>query len=165
LVSTSGRSDKPDRPLVRVQDVAVRSDVGFETLFREEYARLVALGIGMSGDTEVAAELAQEVFVRAYRTWPNVADLDVPAAWLRRVMINLHRNEHSLAQFRPVTSVYPGPRPTDGVARANPTDDLERAVRAEVQRSVDADPRVTALALWAGRAPVRVRRLPGLARV
>ncbi|MET0458218.1 MAG: RNA polymerase sigma factor [Ilumatobacteraceae bacterium] len=69
----------------------------FESLFRREHPRLVALGLGLTGDREVARELAQEAMLRAFRDWSKVRAYAAPAAWLRRVLINqavdVHRRQ------------------------------------------------------------------------
>lgn len=61
----------------------------FETCFREQYPKLVALGVAMCGDREVARELAQETMLRAHDRWEQVGEYEAPVAWLRRVMTNL----------------------------------------------------------------------------
>ena len=61
----------------------------FETCFREQYPKLVALGVAMGGNREVARELAQETMLRAHDRWDRVGEYDAPVAWLRRVMTNL----------------------------------------------------------------------------
>ena len=70
------------------------SEVGFDELFVVEYPRLVALGVAMSGDREVARDLAQETMLRAHRRWDDVRAYDRPSAWLRRVMANLLIDHH-----------------------------------------------------------------------
>ncbi len=67
---------------------------GFDELFVEEYPKLVALGMSVTGDREVACDLAQETMLRAYQRWDEIAGYDVPAAWLRRVMSNLLIDHH-----------------------------------------------------------------------
>jgi RNA polymerase sigma-70 factor (ECF subfamily) len=69
-------------------------DHGFDELFRANYARLVAIGVSMSGDRELARDLAQETMVRAHRRWEEVSVYDRPDAWLRRVMNNLLIDHH-----------------------------------------------------------------------
>lgn len=66
----------------------------FETCFHEQYPKLVALGVAMCGDREVARELAQETMLRAHDRWDDVAEYDAPVAWLRRVMTNLLIDHH-----------------------------------------------------------------------
>lgn len=61
----------------------------FETCFRVQYPKLVALGVAMCGDREVARELAQETMLRAHDRWEQVGEYEAPVGWLRRVMTNL----------------------------------------------------------------------------
>lgn len=61
----------------------------FESFFEREYASVVGLVALLSGSRAVAEELAQDAFVSAYRRWPRVRDYDDPAAWVRRVAVNL----------------------------------------------------------------------------
>ncbi len=62
---------------------------GFTSMFRREYPRLVALGLALTGNRATACDLAQETLARAYRSWDRVETYELPAAWLRRVLINL----------------------------------------------------------------------------
>ena len=61
----------------------------FEAFFRREHPRLLALGVTMVGDREVARDVVQESLLRAYLAWTEVAALERPGAWVRRVLINL----------------------------------------------------------------------------
>jgi RNA polymerase sigma-70 factor, ECF subfamily len=67
---------------------------GFDELFVDEYPKLVALGVSMSADREVARELAQETMIRAHDRWDEIVQYDEPGAWLRRVMSNLLIDHH-----------------------------------------------------------------------
>ena len=62
---------------------------GFDRFFLAEHPKLVALGLAWTGNAETARELAQEALTRAYRSWDRVEHLDIPGAWVRRIMINL----------------------------------------------------------------------------
>lgn len=62
---------------------------GFESFFVAQHPRLVAIALGWCGDADAAREVAQEALTRALRDWDRVCQLDVPAAWVRRVTINL----------------------------------------------------------------------------
>jgi RNA polymerase sigma-70 factor, ECF subfamily len=66
----------------------------FDSCFREHFARIVALGVSMTGDREVARDLAQETFLRLHRRWDAVETYDNIAAWLTRVMSNLAIDHH-----------------------------------------------------------------------
>lgn len=68
--------------------------IEFDRLFREEYPKLVALGISVTGDREVARELAQEAMLRAHSNWAMLEGYENPPAWLRRVMSNLLIDHH-----------------------------------------------------------------------
>lgn len=74
-------------------------------MFRREHPRLVALGLALTGDRETACDLAQETLARAYRSWDRVEKYDLPAAWLRRVLINLALDEHRKAQHEQVALI------------------------------------------------------------
>ncbi len=83
---------EPQAPPVRVPG-------SFEALYRNEYRRVVALVYGLSGSTAVAEDLAQEAFLRAHANWPDVANMNAPAAWVRRVAVNL-----AMSRFRRLRS-------------------------------------------------------------
>ena len=62
-------------------------------LFRAHYGRLVrALGLAC-GDVELAADAVQEAFVRAPVRWRRIRHYDDPVGWIRRVAVNLLRDE------------------------------------------------------------------------
>ncbi len=70
------------------------SGTGFEECFRIHFARLVALGESMTGDREIARDLAQETFLRLHRQWESVGGYDNVGGWLSRVMSNLLIDQH-----------------------------------------------------------------------
>ena len=72
----------------------------FETLFKAEYARLVGVLSALGGDRQVAEDLVQEAFVRAYRGWDRVSQYDDPAGWVRRVAVNCLRSHRRSLQRR-----------------------------------------------------------------
>ena len=89
---TATERGKPPKPLQRVQDVIVGARLeteDFDGFFRAEYPKLVAVALGMTGSYAVACELAQEAMLRCCRSWDRIAAMDVPGAWVRRVLINL----------------------------------------------------------------------------
>jgi len=81
-----------------VQYVCVVADrASFEAFFRDEYAKMVALGLALTGIPEEARDLAQTSMERALRDWERVSQLDKPGAWLRRVTINAATSWHRRA--------------------------------------------------------------------
>lgn len=67
----------------------VRAAESFDSFFRREYPRMVAVAYAISGSRWAAEELAQEACLRAFKSWSSVSRYDKPGAWLRRVTINL----------------------------------------------------------------------------
>ena len=72
-------------------DTGVR-DNGYDAFFRREYPVMVALGFALTGDREVARDVAQESMLRAYNHWSQIVTHDRPGAWCRQVTINLLKN-------------------------------------------------------------------------
>jgi RNA polymerase sigma factor (sigma-70 family) len=64
----------------------------FAELFDAHFQRLYRFLDRLSGDPELAADLAQETFIKLYR---RGAAPDAPAAWLITVAMNLFRNVKS----------------------------------------------------------------------
>ena len=119
----------------------------FESLFGSHYPRLFRFLDRLSGDPDLAADLAQEAFVRLYRrgTMP-----DTPEAWLVSVALNLFRNSRStLTRRRRLLAVAggdavhqaPAPSP-DGALIA---DEERRRVRAAIDRMPERERRLLLL--------------------
>ena len=66
----------------------------FDDVFVKHFPGLVRALTVVSGDREVAADCVQEAFVRAHLRWDRVSQLDQPVAWIRRVALNLARDQH-----------------------------------------------------------------------
>lgn len=67
----------------------VRAAEPYDSFFRREFPKMVAVAYAISGSRWAAEELAQEACLRAFRSWDSVSRYDKPGAWLRRVTINL----------------------------------------------------------------------------
>jgi len=70
-------------------DVVGRS---FEEWYRESYARLSTSVLALTGDRDVAAEITDEAFARAWRHWRRVSAMESPGGWVYRVALNLVRS-------------------------------------------------------------------------
>jgi len=81
----------------------------FDIFFDREFVALVGLAEAVSGDPGDAEDLAAEAMTRAHKNWARVAQLDKPAAWVRRVTINLAigRRRRRNRQRRILRSVRP----------------------------------------------------------
>ena len=94
----------------------------YETMFRDLFPRLVSLGVVMTGRRDIAHELAQETLLRAHRRWDEVSRYDAPAAWCRKVMVNLviDHQRSAASERRAVERLAPR-RPATSTARRSPS--------------------------------------------
>ena len=69
----------------------------FAALFQEHFDRLFRYLDRLSGDPDLAADLAQETFVKLYERGSLP---DAPGAWLITVAMNLFRNAHTTRERR-----------------------------------------------------------------
>ena len=61
----------------------------FEALYRRTSERVYAVCLRMSGDTEQATELVQDVFVRVWQKLPGFRGDSLFTTWLHRLTVNL----------------------------------------------------------------------------
>jgi RNA polymerase sigma-70 factor (ECF subfamily) len=91
--------------------------------FRDEWGRVVATVIRVTGDWALAEDCAQDAFASATRTWPRDGVPDRPGAWLttaarRSALDRLRRSgteARHLAEVAAMTTseTVPGPEPDD----------------------------------------------------
>jgi len=60
-------------------------------LYERHYAELVRLAFALTNDWALAEDLAQEAFVRVWRSWGNIRDPRSAPAYLRTSVVNLAR--------------------------------------------------------------------------
>jgi len=119
----------------------------FVELFNAHFHRLYRYLDRLSGDPELAADLAQEAFVRLYRRGSLP---DSPPAWLITVAMNLFRNARSQAsrRLRLLTSARGETLLADAPpspAEATDLDDSRRRVRAALDRLPEREGRMLLL--------------------
>jgi len=100
-----GRTLLKNGSVTRLSDWPLR-DGGFreharygcpEDVYEHDHDRLVQALTVLAGDRETAADAVQEAFVRLLRDWGQVATYEDPAAWVRRVALNLiHDQQRSI---------------------------------------------------------------------
>ena len=89
----------------------------FNDFFTDQYPKLVVLLTALTGSRAVAEELAQDALFRAHQRWSKVSSYDIPAAWLRRVAINLAHNHRARRRSeRRALERLAGERPVHEVA-------------------------------------------------
>lgn len=67
-------------------------EVGFDDVYRDNFSSVALVAGSAAGSWAAGEEVAQEAFAKAYERWGEVAGLDKPGAWIRRVAINLALN-------------------------------------------------------------------------
>lgn len=95
-----------------------RDAIDFDEFFLAHHTRLVACALALTNDRERARDAAQEALGRAYRDWSKVQRMDHPAAWVRRVLVNLltdegRRDAHRRIQPAPVEAWHEDTPPSD----------------------------------------------------
>jgi RNA polymerase sigma-70 factor (ECF subfamily) len=70
-----------------------------EDVYEHDHDRLVQALTIVAGNRDTAADAVQEAFVRLVRHWGRVAAYEDPAAWVRRVALNLV-HDHRRAAWR-----------------------------------------------------------------
>jgi RNA polymerase sigma-70 factor (ECF subfamily) len=97
--------------------------------FRDEWGRLVATLIRVTGDWDLAEECAQDAFAQALRRWPRDGIPDRPGAWLTTVARNratdrLRREIVGAAKLREAAAMTPEPYEDDVDHEVVPDDRL-----------------------------------------
>lgn len=69
-----------------------KADEEFSEFMQGRWAQLVRLGYGLTGDLQLAEDLAQTAFARAYASWSRVRKADDPDAYVRRIVVNANRD-------------------------------------------------------------------------
>ncbi len=110
----------------------------FRRLFDQQFASLFRFLDRYSGDPELAADLAQEAFVRLYQRGEMPAD---PRGWLAAVASNLVRDERRRAGRRKrILALHPDEAPS-GAAPVPPDEEFAaESERALVRATLDALP-------------------------
>ena len=68
-------------------------DADFQAFYESEGRRVRELALFLVGDRQLAADLAQEAFLRAYRSWNRIRKSD-PGPYVRRALVNLCKNSY-----------------------------------------------------------------------
>jgi len=66
-------------------------DAEFRSFYLAQAGQIRQLALFLTGDVGAADDLAQESLLRAYRHWHRIKR-DDPAPYVRRIVVNLHRN-------------------------------------------------------------------------
>jgi RNA polymerase sigma-70 factor (ECF subfamily) len=146
----------PDRELV--QSAAAGSREAFDELVRRHQAAMLTLARVLTGGRGDADDLAQDVFVRAWRNLRSFRGDSLFRTWLHRIAVNVIRTSQA-KQGRLLRLFAPRPStdddaPFDPPAVEEPVD-LTLARREVIDRALAALPQEL-------RVPVTLRDLQGL---
>ena len=116
----------------------------FERFFREQYPAVVRIAFGVVGDAQAAQDVAQDVFISAFKRFPDPGESDHACAWVRvaaaHTALNAIRSDRRRDRRQQLsgTEVPPmGPEETV----------LDRESRAEVRLALRRLPRRAATVL------------------
>jgi RNA polymerase sigma factor (sigma-70 family) len=84
----SGEATTGDELSSRVDKRRLRPAQPFDAFYIRELPSLVALARALTGSA-AAEDIAQDAMIAAYRKWGEIEQLDIPAAWVRRVCANM----------------------------------------------------------------------------
>jgi RNA polymerase sigma factor (sigma-70 family) len=130
-----------------VPDVTPAFDDRFVDLFNAHFQPLYRFLDRLSGEPELASDLAQEAFIRLYRRGSLP---DAPEAWLISVALNLFRNERSsrnrhrrLLTIDRGAGAHSDPAPSPEQAAVD--SDASRRVRSSLDRLQERERRLLLL--------------------
>jgi len=116
----------------------------FERFYRENYATVVRIAYGVTGDAQAAQDVAQDVFVSAFRRFPDPDSAPEAVGWVcaaaAHTSLNSIRGERRRDRRQQQCAAAPPPdSPEDSVLAAES--------RAEVRRALQRLPRRSAAVL------------------
>src|SRR5262245_24246117 len=144
MLGSSGRSarSRPRAPAqgasltMQFPDPARRVEAdAFEGLYHSNAGRTYPLCLRMSGDPAAAAELTQDVFVRAWQKLGTFRGESEFSTWLRRLAVNLVLNEITARKRREARIEI-----TDDLARFDRGRSTSGDVKMDLERALAALP-------------------------
>ena len=129
--ANAGAGQDPDRALVA--RVAEGDPAAVQALVARKLPRMLALARRMLGDAAEAEDVAQEVFLRAWKqapSWtPGAGKFDT---WMHRVALNLCYDRLRRRREQPVAEPPERPDPSPGAEQGLQSADTARRVEAAV---------------------------------
>jgi RNA polymerase sigma-70 factor (ECF subfamily) len=147
-----------DRDLPPLDRLRAQDHGAFDALVGLYHARIARYLTRLAGDAEVAAELTQDTFLRAYQALPTLADDSDVGAWLYRIATNLARQHHRHGQLLCWQRLEPHHAPSRSME-----DDLARrdAVHRALSR-LTLDQRICLLLYaWTGYTCAEIGQITG----
>ena len=116
-----------------VRAAAAGDERAFEDLFRAHQDSVYSLVLHFVGDTELAADLTQDAFVRAWEKLPGLREPEAFSGWLRSLTVNMIRDHYRRErETEPLDDQLALADDNPGPAQAMAMDEQERRVREAV---------------------------------
>jgi len=132
-----------DKRLREVQELVAEARAGnaaaFETLYRSHQAGIFTFVRSLVGEWELAADLTQQTFVRAWESLPRLRQVGAFGGWLHRIAANLVRDEAKSGRARleiAASSLGDGDAPLRGVEDTSSERPEAMTVSAELRQQV-----------------------------
>jgi RNA polymerase sigma-70 factor (ECF subfamily) len=125
-----GYDESDEKLMLRVG----KGDKGaFDEIVRRYASKMVNLAYRITGDRELAEDIGQETFLRAYRSASRYREISKFSTWLHTIAINLCRNELRRRKFRMYSLEGMAERDEEGKIRIDIADEKGKPDR-EVER-------------------------------
>jgi RNA polymerase sigma-70 factor (sigma-E family) len=121
------------------------TDTEFSEYMHGRWTQLVRLGYGLTGDRQLAEDLAQTALARAYAAWPRVRRSGNPDAYVNKIMVNAH---HGRFRKRRVTERLTDAPPDPAAADATGAHDDRSALMAALLTLPPGQRAVVVLRYW-----------------
>src|SRR5262249_33647947 len=109
--AVASRHSEPDpTPLPRLDALSADGSSAFVELFARYHMPLLDYLYGMTRDRELAADLAQDTFARAFAAAPTLAGIDQPRTWLYHIATHVALNairHRGRFEWLPLSWVHP----------------------------------------------------------
>lgn len=143
-----------------VQAAQVGDERAYEALFRAHRDGIYALAMHFVGRPEVAEDITQDAFVRAWEQLPRLREPAAFGGWLRTMAMNLVRDHYRRDRGEgPLDEADPPPSGDAGPSRAVELSDEQRAVRRAVLSLPEHQRTVVALHHLEGRPVMEIAQM------
>ena len=121
------------------------TDTEFSDYMHGRWTQLVRLGYGLTGDRQLAEDLAQTALARAYASWPRVRRSGNPDAYVNRIMVNAN---HGRFRKRRVAERLTDALPDHAASDATSSHDDRSALMAALLALPTGQRAVVVLRYW-----------------
>ncbi len=144
--------------LIQTVEAAQAGDErAFEALFRAYQNGVYGLAMHFCRDPEVAADVTQDAFVRAWQRLPKLRDPGAFEGWLKTTAMNLVRDHfRSNRDERPLDESNPMPSGEDGPAQMVEQADADHSVREAILDLPDHQREVVRMHYLEGRSVTEI---------